>query len=107
MVKRKKQPSREKAAAAAPKRTKNHKTKTNPWEAASADETYEVEEVLASQYTLGVKNYEIKWVDYPETTWEPLSNLVGAVALIKVFEDARKQAEADAKLAAIALKSAR
>ena len=63
MGKRKKHPSRVAAAAArppAPKRTKNHKATTNLWEAA-ANETFEVEKVLASQYDHGVKTYEIKW----------------------------------------------
>jgi hypothetical protein len=64
MGKRKKHPSRVAAAAARPpasKRTKNHKTTTNPWEATAADKTFEVEKVLASQYDHGVKTYEIKW----------------------------------------------
>jgi hypothetical protein len=106
MGKRKKQPSKQKNPAV-PKRSKNHKTTTNPWEAEQADETYEVEKVLASKFSFGVRHFEVNWVGYTETTWEPLANLVGAVSLIKEFEDARKQADSDAKAEVLALKVAR
>ena len=90
-----------------PKRTCNHKTKTNPWEASCPDETYDVEAILSQCYDLGLKKYEVKWVGYEETTLEPLANLVDATALVKEFEETQKAHDVATKAATKAAKEAR
>ena len=104
---KRKQPSLAKKNPAVPKRAKNHKTTTNPWEAASPEDTYEVEKVIGSHFDMGLKKYEVKWVGYEKTTFEPLANLVDATEAIKTFEDERKAIDAAAKVAAQAARDAR
>ena len=76
-----------------PKRAKNHKTQSDPWEA-SREETHEVEKIVAMRYNLkfGKKEYCTQWIGYEEkdNTWEPLENLVGAVEEVRLFEDAQE-----------------
>jgi hypothetical protein len=104
---KRKQPSLANKNPSVPQRAKNHKTTTNPWEAANPEETYEVEKILAMQFDHGLKKFEVKWVGYEKTTMEPLANLVDATAAIKDYEDERKNMEAAHKAAAQAEKDAR
>jgi len=50
---------------------------------------YEVEVVLDKRIKKGKLEYFVKWKDYDETTWEPLSNLLSVKDLIDEYE--RKQ----------------
>ena len=102
---KRKQPSLQKKAV--PKRTCNHKTKSNPWEASCPDETYDVESIRSQCYDHGLKKYEVKWVGFEDTTFEPLADLVDATALVKEFEDKQKALDLAAKAAAKAAKDAR
>jgi hypothetical protein len=104
---KRKQPSLAKKHPAVPKRAKNHKTTTNPWEAANPGDTFEVEKIVGSQFGMGLKKYEVKWVGFEKTTLEPLANLVDATGTIKTFEDERRKLDADAKAAAQGIRDAR
>jgi hypothetical protein len=104
---KRKQPSLTKKHPAVPKRAKNHKTTTNPREAANPGDTYEVEKIVGSQFDMGLKKYEVKWVGFEKTTLEPLANLVDATGTIKTFEDERRKLDADAKAAAQGIRDAR
>jgi hypothetical protein len=105
--KKRKQPSLANKNPDVPKRTKNHKTTTNPWEAASPEDTYEVEKIIGSHFDMGLKKFEVLWVGFEKTTFEPLANLVDATEAIKAFEDERRKLDADAKVAAQAARDAR
>jgi hypothetical protein len=41
----------------------------------SEDELYEVERLVTSRTQQGKREYKVKWVGYPQTTWEPAENL--------------------------------
>ena len=45
----------------------------------SSDETYYVEKLLKCKLINGKKHYLVKWVGYPEKTWEPESHLPGGL----------------------------
>jgi hypothetical protein len=107
MGQKRKQPSLANKNPAVPKRAKNHKTTTNPWEASNPEESYEVEKILGSHFDMGLKKYEVKWVGFAKTTMEPLANLVDATGAIKTFEDERRKQDADAKAAAQGIRDAR
>jgi hypothetical protein len=36
---------------------------------------YTVERILQCKPIRGINHYKIKWVGYPQSTWEPASNL--------------------------------
>ena len=59
-------------AQAVPKRSRNHRTAQNPFEACG-DEDYEVAAITARCWKSGVRYYEVQWMGYPpeDTTWEP------------------------------------
>ena len=54
-----------------------------------AEPEYEVEIVLDKRIKKGKLEYFVKWKNYDETTWEPLSNLLNVRDLIDEYE--RKQ----------------
>jgi hypothetical protein len=47
---------------------------------------FEVEKIIDSKIKKGVKLYEVSWVGYKETTWEPKENLKGVKNLVEKFE---------------------
>ena len=49
-------------------------------------EEYEVEEVLKKRHRKGKVEYYVKWKNYLEWTWEPVSNLANAKSMIEEFE---------------------
>ena len=91
-----------------PPRSKNHRTQTNPWEAAR-DESFEVEKILAERRSKGQVQYEVHWKGYTvdETTWEPFENLVDATEEVAAFRKKRKDEDAAAFAAAKRLKDER
>ena len=89
-----------------PKRSRTHRTETNPWEAAR-EEVYEVEKVLNFRIRSTKREYHIKWAGTDargrpwEDTWEPMENLVGCAAQIREYEkdrEAQDQADKEAVL---------
>ena len=83
----KKRKAAAKPAPEIPKRSKNHRTSTDPWEK-SRDEEYEVVSVTAREYRAGLPFYLVEWSGDYDATWEPEANLVNAVDAVKKFNDA-------------------
>jgi hypothetical protein len=50
------------------------------------DGEYTVEKILGKRETSKGLEYNIKWRDYHDPTWEPISNLTNASEMIKEFE---------------------
>ena len=48
-------------------------------------EEFEVEAILDSRHHQWVLQYQVKWVGYPEPTWETDTNLTGATNLVQAF----------------------
>ena len=92
----KKRKAAAKPAPEIPKRSKNHRTSTDPWEK-SRDEEYEVVSVTAREYRAGLPFYLVEWSGDHDATWEPEANLVNAVDAVKKFNDALKIASTLAK----------
>ena len=76
---------------APPKRSRPHRTKQTPFEAAADDELFEVEKIVNMKYIKGQKQYLVQWLGYPpaDTTWEPVENLVGCARQIRQCLDER------------------
>lgn len=51
------------------------------------EQEFEVEKILDFKYEKGMKYYLIKWKDYEESTWEPLSNLSGCIEMINDYHN--------------------
>ena len=69
------------------KETERERLNTEPEE----EPGFEVEVVLDKRIKKGKLEYFVKWKDYDETTWEPLSNLLNVKDLIDDYE--RKQVD--------------
>ena len=50
---------------------------SKPYKKRKLDENYQVERVLNLRKQKGKLEFEIKWMGYEETTWEPKTNLQG------------------------------
>ena len=92
-----------------PKRRRNHRTQTNPWEASrEEDPDYEVASIRAERYVKGRREYEVVWVGFEEddTTWEPVENLAGATESVNAYRESKRLAEEQDKARAAAAKKA-
>ena len=78
-----------------PKRSRNHRTKQTPWEAAREDEDLVVEKITAKEWRKGAPFYLVQWEGFAatEATWEPAQNLVGATETVREFNDAKAAAD--------------
>ena len=83
------------------KRTKNHKTAKDPWEAAREDEEWEVADVRARFWKKAQKYYTVLWKPWTdkdgkqheaEESDEPAYNLVGSAELVRAFDEAEDAA---------------
>ena len=56
-----------------PKRSRNHRTKQTPWEAAREDEDIAVQKISAKEWRKGVPFYLVHWEGFAaeDATWEP------------------------------------
>lgn len=51
---------------------------------------WEVEKILDERKHEGLHQYQVKWLDYPDTTWEPAENLKNMTAMIRAFRASRR-----------------
>ena len=53
-------------------------------------EEWEVESIVKSRYNRSKRRFEylVKWLGYPNATWEPVENVVSAAALVDAFHAA-------------------
>ena len=49
------------------------------------EQEYEVERILNHRGKGSYLEYEVKWVGYEETTWEPAENLENSAELVKEY----------------------
>ena len=51
----------------------------------SCEKEWHVEEIKGHRLNNSIREWEVKWVGYEETTWEPIANLSNCLSLLNDY----------------------